>query len=104
MTDTAHTPTPWEFKNHGHYFNIYQFADPQDHACTTTLQNAKANAAFIVRAANCHDELIELLKRAIEGRPTQEPCHPVLGKNSVAYKNWQLWNDMRNALAKAGAV
>ena len=71
-TETPHTSTPWEF-----------FTSPEDEThiaakdggCTIARMGDRsfdpdcprdvneADAAFICRAANCHDELVELVTR-----------------------------------------
>lgn len=66
-----HTPTPWHI-NHdrNEQPNIYGPTNDDwvavcPHQCVQQLQViANANAEFIVRACNAHDELLEALKSA----------------------------------------
>lgn len=85
MSESRHTPTPWHWTGNGSegcspwdldgilegpngetviYLEIDNSAhDPINYEpffCTT-----QANAEFIVRAVNCHDELVEALKTAV---------------------------------------
>lgn len=76
MTKTAHTPTPWRIeddtikagKNDTHLFDIYE--------CPGLGVAAEANAAFIVRAVNSHDTLVEALETLVEVCPCQNGCAP----------------------------
>lgn len=73
-----HTPTPWEIEHHGkpessthpEYYSIeaacYRgathngvVADTLNRDCTIDQETDRANAAFIVRAVNAHDALVE---------------------------------------------
>lgn len=60
---TKHTPTPWVNNGEG----IIVCNDGDVFTMSTTLLDDKereANAAFIVKAVNCHDELVEALEIA----------------------------------------
>lgn len=70
----GHTPTPWMIKTG------LKFAEGRLYICdkdgqrlalilqngyqqpSLTKKEAEANAAFIVRAVNCHEELVEMLR------------------------------------------
>lgn len=73
-----HTPTPWRAYDNGHYWQIDttsaewtygQVADvcsskymyPMPYG-TPPVSHEKANAEFIVRAVNCHDDLLGALQ------------------------------------------
>ncbi len=81
MTKQKHTPTPWGTKQ----FNEVQYSigpAGQDFfiVAITSQGNDKPNAEFIVRACNCHDELVEALERiAFEPQgPADASCRQVL--------------------------
>lgn len=89
----AHTPTPWQYNAAGKrdgtalWANLYQ---ENNHEIIAHMDqgNKLANAAFIVKAVNCHEELISLLKETRE-----------LGKTETA---WKIWDTLRDkAIAKA---
>lgn len=66
--NTKHTPTPWTFSEFGPIStatgNIHYVANIAKHGPSDTLdQEDKANAEFIVRACNCHDELVAFANR-----------------------------------------
>ena len=60
-TDTKHTPTPWEYDGQGYIFG-------PDNEMIAELRGfggnlpMDINAAFIVKSANCHDELVAALE------------------------------------------
>ncbi len=84
-----HTPTPWEvsyydYDNNGPIYcieNVTRSTTPEEH---------KANAEFIVRACNAHDDLVEALKYSRKFIPHNHPDKP--------------WEEIDAALAKAGAA
>jgi hypothetical protein len=59
---SKHTPTPWTVPDGGIRPAIYT-ADEVEHIATMadTGDEMEANAAFIVRAVNSHDALVEAL-------------------------------------------
>lgn len=66
MTDTKHTPTPWGISG-----NLLVSGDRhvQNNRVGATFNyrgNAKANAAFIVRAVNAHEALVAALAEVME--------------------------------------
>jgi hypothetical protein len=98
MSETQkHTPTPWraskarKSSNFGAYVAFVQTVDPASVLAkvsggpTDDREVAEANAAFIVRAVNAHDDLVKALRRALADE---------LGDN------WQA--AARAALSKAG--
>ena len=64
MTETQATSRPWVAKKAersvGSPWEVYA-KNPRDFICITS-GNCKANAKLIVKAVNCHDELIKALK------------------------------------------
>jgi post-segregation antitoxin (ccd killing protein) len=77
MAETKHTPTPWiTTKGNGGYLTVIRPSAPQKHddavaftvirAQHPTTTQAEENAAFIVRACNSHDALVEALKNALK--------------------------------------
>lgn len=81
MSDSKHTPTPWEISEPGNrdaaedIWILGAFEKPTEDdepgydggqkvvAHVTTTPEQEANAALIIRAVNMHDELVNLLKR-----------------------------------------
>lgn len=62
MTDTKHAATPWE-ASAGFSPDIMTVITSADGDVDyLTLGNHKANAAFIVKAVNSHDNLVEILE------------------------------------------
>lgn len=89
-----HTPTPWEWVGDraqgfillgpdGSIGEVYICAEP-------SMCNAQANAAFIVRAVNAHDDLIGALKTIeaahphIINRESPSVCVPCVAKKAIA--------------------
>jgi hypothetical protein len=104
----THTPTPWIEKfgtisGPGGFYIASVTASFPEH---DELQ--EANAAFIVRAANSHEDLLALLKRAEALMPVAADC-PKDGDNIVNYTDaeWSeivcLTSDIRAAIQKAEA-
>ncbi len=75
----THTPTPWFYKDSLNGSNYRIWAKPHDFefgVCDICLhyklgeelpgKEAVANAEFIVKACNAHDELLEALEEAID--------------------------------------
>lgn len=76
LSDASHTPTPWNLGYTGRCIlrEIPGMCDGEDgyavaitsaHSLLTPAE-AKANAAFIVRAVNSHDALVKALEEMIE--------------------------------------
>ena len=67
MSETKHTPTPWRLGRNGVDFMIFQGEDKFVADCESTDENCDgtdedcANAAFIVRAVNSHQPLVDAL-------------------------------------------
>ena len=94
-----HTPTPWKVFNQGIYHGIeadcdvsivVYAADSEDgeetHAGVQgkTVKEAHANAEFIVRAANFHEELVELLRLAFQTLLVGRLDHDLRARISIA--------------------
>lgn len=58
--EQTHSTTPWDVATGYHGAEIY--ANGTIARIPDDMRNWEANAAFIVKACNCHDELIEALK------------------------------------------
>ena len=84
-----HTPTPWHIAGQATIK-----ADKNNWIGSIHWRNRAANAAFIVRAANCHDELVAALKDDIYELNLWTEQETGESFNSPA------WNDL---LAKAQA-
>ena len=61
-TKPTHTPTPWRVVNETIIVRLEY--DGKD-AAICDVRTGAADAAFIVRAVNAHEELIETMKAAI---------------------------------------
>lgn len=67
----THTPTPWHLEKSGYtQTSVYIYSEigkPLAHTVTPDfgLDEQEANAAFIVRAVNSHDTLVDAIKFAI---------------------------------------
>lgn len=101
-TNDKHTALPWkigedqwtiEGKNWGNCW--ITVAKPYGE----NEQNRDANAQYIVKAVNCHEELVEALKRAIDIIDSQE-VERALKMREEDYCN--MLDDLNQALKKAG--
>ena len=99
MTE-QHTPGPWRIGGHdGKSAIIYPSPTGgfQIARVRPNLDGGEANARLIAAAP----ELLKALETLVRGRPTTPPNHAVLGKDSVAYMNWLVFEAARAAIAKA---
>ena len=102
---TEHTPTPWKagkwdithINGHKHHFisivnnvpdgecegtGVAVCLMPQENDTPKDRKTVKANAAFIVRACNCHEELVEALKGLMSWKMRDgSPCYCPAGKD-----------------------
>lgn len=61
----THTPTPWTVKSRttpGQFVTETLIVNDQGHVIAVLHCEAEANAQFITRACNCHDDLLEALR------------------------------------------
>lgn len=100
-----HTPTPWKIGQRSTHDNT--IAITSTHAISESKQqeicrvspapfyddNQETNAAFIVRAANCHDELVKALNALLR-------C-PDLTLENLERETLDAINEAKQALAKA---
>lgn len=107
QTKQGHTKTPWEYhqsnkyhtecrfittsKKTGKYLHIAKIYGSND----SILMEAEANAAFIVKAVNCHEELVEALKQAHLSMTRCDCRQHIKRHNDSIYQ-------VEQALAKAG--
>ncbi len=68
---SKHTPTPWSHWDGSNRFGLYIGVNyipigECGAGSKITSEVTKANAAFIVRAVNAHDELVAALEEALE--------------------------------------
>ena len=61
---TGHTPTPWIFKE-GYHNNSMIYSENAE-LISVFQDDNKANAQFIVKACNAHEELVKALKKALD--------------------------------------
>jgi hypothetical protein len=97
----THTATPWAVEDNGNEYWPDINAKDADGDSVTIATVGRANAEFIVRACNAHDDLVKALQELVasadmivcrETQATLEDCDKTL----IA--------DARAALAKAGAA
>ena len=100
--NTQHTPTPWidetasnplSSTDGRHY--IWSDMDNENDKCVAIVPD-EANAAFIVRACNAHDELVATMRQIVI-EATESP-------NCDAVRVALILQQARAALAKAGAA
>lgn len=101
----THTPTPWKVLGYTPYGEDYRITDDigndiaiVPHWDDEAKIEARANAAFIVKAVNCHEELLEALKEAKKAIQEQMNC---CGESDILMAPMDL---IEQALSKAGAV
>lgn len=84
MTNTKHTPAPWEETSRDiisyiggesiYIARAFSNGEPQlgwtNPGCSSI--EAKANARFIVKAVNCHDELLAFAELVAAGHLTRQ--------------------------------
>lgn len=87
---TQHTPTPWTLDQRGNIVTVKR-SDIEPSNAETVICDMMSfeNAAFIVKAVNCHDELVEAAQLALD----------VL--SSSIFREGETANILRAALAKA---
>ena len=110
-----HTPTPWSVFEAGKRYGIdadmgvsivlFQANDERhgDGVLGRTKDEAHANAEFIVRAVNAHDDLVAAVKlvRSIIGEAAPEGFNPLVG--DWAARLFLSQHDTHAALTKADA-
>lgn len=109
MTTQPHTPTPWHTGK-----TLVSYKDPMfshtaivNKADTLRIANvagvgdadSKANAAFIVKAVNCHEELVEALQRV--SRAIDCGGLKVIENKLYPTSAYALKDEIAQALAKA---
>ena len=96
MSTPTHTPGPWRVEGH----EVWSEGSNSRMICdfkkvSRYPSNYVANAAFIVRACNAHEELLGLLKHII-----YEADHPD-NQTDKELVNQIDWEGIRTAIAKA---
>ena len=99
MTEAKHTPGPWKKADIGRnasYFTtgkqgspvIWSVTDGKNRICVlSALDEAEANAAFIVRACNSHYEMLEALKPKLNAKTRLAVNEWVEAMEAVGGKN-----------------
>ena len=96
-----HTPTPWTVFNPdndqhiGDYLEIYHESILIADVLRPGPVDAKANAAFIVKAVNSHEELLESLQSIVDRLEGAEEMERVLSAK------WDAIDEAKTAIAKA---
>ena len=99
--ETKHTPTPWKAEKGrtvmhvtGQHFVVCQISTtgyrgdtPEDKRMYA--ERAEANAAFIVRAVNAHDELVAALE---DVRVPRMSGRGELALRSATFSTWLRWS------------
>ncbi len=91
MANDKATPRPWEYDKDGfihHNTTILGEVFNKDN----DFELFKANANLIVKAVNCHDELVEALKYALE----------MARQGAIPNDDDSWYKEAKQALAKAG--
>jgi hypothetical protein len=69
----THTPTPWKLNRFKDCITVKEencILAEKPHGIGDAVNRWGANAEFIVHAVNCHDELVEALKKIVSGKLT----------------------------------
>jgi len=96
MSEAKHTALPWRvdlvYETHNHPTRYWEVSirsgeEIVAYAAGATQEEAEANAALIVRAVNCHDELVRSLglARAFIGEDEPHISKPI----AAALARWQ---------------
>lgn len=106
----AHTPTPWRTDGDGQAFGPNPEFDPSDMQsheeiliCDAAPDNSalteydQANMDFIVRAANCHADLVSACQELVTWA---ESCSTAADRTPG---HWPMFDRARAVLEKAGA-
>lgn len=111
-----HTPTPWTIEtvqtSVGFVYKIGPFpwiGDKVNHACIYVDYNnnaptLKANAEFIVRACNAHDDLVDALEAVLEAYRDQMSQEYDFRASSWEDRPDEVRDNAINVLAKAKSV
>lgn len=94
---TNHTPTPWEIREHNYgnvrgahgLFMVGNNAPIADGIYGRNISEADANADFIVKACNAHDDLVAVLEKITD---------EMTRLNTVMKETWE---EAQSLLAKA---
>lgn len=73
--ENNHTPTPYyvnRFKGDSYRITPHELGGPKEDRIADGIKS-EANAAFIVRACNSHDALVEALSDLLEVIPKESP-------------------------------
>lgn len=91
---SEHTKTPWKWMDgffYGPAHRQWVASATAHHDDTASIDISPEDAAFIIKAVNCHDELLTQLKRA---------------QRMLLQTNWQIdgaMDDIAESIAKAEA-
>ena len=110
MSDTQHTPGPFTIEHqedisegNGYAWAIrgWQSEDAfqKPYVQNPAYANSEANAEFIVRACNSHDELVKALEYALADLEGIMPEYEPSGDRE--HPGWQTIKDIKAAIAKA---
>lgn len=108
--NTEHTPTPWEDvikeDKYGQELLIVHGTDDEYSEVICGAFSNPANAAFIVKACNLHDELVEALKDLLELHEdaTDNRKRKTFAEEGIEDYYARVEKQARSALAKARSV
>jgi hypothetical protein len=102
----SHTPTPWLYEITSDHAPAFIYVENSDNdlagiaiadckAVDLTYAECDANAAFIVRACNAHDELVAALEQSKEYTAELESRH------ASALSGWTEYKNLADELAAA---
>lgn len=108
QTEVKHTPTPWKIKNLTHNdLPVYAVMNSQGQLIAEVPamdEIDKANAAFIVRAVNCHEDLFKACKKVRDMVSAVCHCDPLTPGLTKAERTCDFClagNILKQAIAKA---
>lgn len=83
MSESKHTPTPWRFDDNHMYVYcgdhvIVTCNDPSTAVGGLSAEEIEANAEFIVRACNAHDDLLTACEAVVLAARLKDPIAGVV--------------------------
>jgi hypothetical protein len=97
MNESNHTPTPWNVRTDANEFALIGKGPTYIGFIEKDRHEAEANAAFIVRAVNCHDELVAMVDELLAWAKSVEG--QAVSRGITDYGT--IFKDGRELLAKA---
>lgn len=98
------TPTPWSFEESdrgGHFIKGNGNGQSFEVACDIPASR-ETDREFILRAVNCHEDLLEALRWTLKVLDKAEECHPGSIHRYLSVAGEQRWKEARYFARKAG--